>query len=72
MRVVPQQPISVQVQILASLTIGNASNAANTVTLVAGSTNGINTNAPKVESNATTLGLFTTPTTVNGFTAATH
>ena len=53
------------------VTIGNASNAANTVTLVAGSTNGINLNAPKVESNATTLGLFTTPTTVNSFTAAT-
>ena len=53
------------------VTIGNASNAANTVTLVAGSTNGINLNAPKVESNAATLGLFTTPTTVNGFTAAT-
>lgn len=54
-----------------AVTIGNASNAANTVTLVAGSTNGINLNAPKVESNATTLGLFTTPTTVNSFTAAT-
>jgi hypothetical protein len=53
------------------VTIGNASNAANTVTIAAGATNGINLNAPKIESNATTLGLFTTPTTVNAFTAAT-
>ena len=43
-----------------SVTIGNASNAANTVTVVAGATNGINLNAPRLVTNASTLSLFDT------------
>jgi hypothetical protein len=55
-----------------AITIGNASNAANTVTIVAGATNGIALNAPLVTTNATTIALFnTTATTVNAFGAAT-
>lgn len=55
-----------------SVTIGNAGTNTNTVTIAAGSTNGIALNATQVTTNQATAALFnTTATTVNAFGAAT-
>ncbi len=55
-----------------TVSIGNASNANNTVTLQAGATGGINLNSASVNSNAATLALFASPTSITlGAAAAT-
>jgi hypothetical protein len=55
----------------ANVNIGNSSNAGNTVTITAGATNGIALNSSKIDSNAATLNLFNTPTTISALQAAT-
>ena len=54
-----------------AVNIGSGANAANAVTLQAGATGGINLNSATIDSNAATLALFGTPTSITLGAAAT-